>query len=53
MSTFAMSTNGKEIGYPLLGPYLIERSGFYEGQGTPYRVDPRDVLEDFDFLKPQ
>lgn len=43
--------NGKEINYSLLVPHIIERYGFYEGKGTPYRVDPRKVVEVFDFLK--
>jgi hypothetical protein len=30
---------------------MIERYGFYEGKGTPYRVEPRQVIEVFDFLK--
>jgi len=44
-------TNGKEIGYGLLVPYMIERYGFYEGHGTPYRLEPRRVLLVFDFLE--
>ncbi len=44
-------TNGKKLGYSLLVPHMIERYGFYEGKGTPYRVEPREVLEVFDFLK--
>jgi hypothetical protein len=43
---------GKKLGYSLLVPYMIERYGFYEGKGTPYRVDPKQVLAVFDFLKP-
>ena len=43
---------GKELGYSLLVPYMVERYGFYEGKGTPYRVDPAKVLEVFEFLKP-
>jgi hypothetical protein len=43
---------GKKLTYSLLVPHMIERYGFYEGKGTPYRVDPRAVLEVFDFLKP-
>jgi hypothetical protein len=43
--------NGKEVRYGLLVPYMIERYGFYEGKGTPYRLEPRRVLEVFDFLK--
>lgn len=43
--------NGKKLTYSLLVPHLIERYGFYEGRGTPYRVDPAAVLAVFDFLK--
>jgi len=43
--------NGKKLGYSLLVPHMIERYGFYEGKGTPYRVDPRQVIEVLDFLK--
>jgi hypothetical protein len=43
--------NGKELKYSGLVPLMIERYGFYEGKGTPYRVEPRDVIEVFDFLK--
>lgn len=43
--------NGKEIEYSLLVPQMVERYGFYEGKGTPYRVDPAKLLEVFDFLK--
>jgi hypothetical protein len=44
--------NGKKIEYSLLVPFMIERYGFYEGKGTPYRVEPAKVLEVLDFLKP-
>jgi hypothetical protein len=44
---------GKKLEYSLLVPYMIERYGFYEGKGTPYRVDPKDVMAVFDFLKPK
>lgn len=44
-------TSGKMLEYGLLVPYMIERYGFYEGKGTNYRVDPRKVIEVFDFLK--
>ena len=43
--------SGKKLPYSLLVPHLIERYGFYEGHGTPYRVDPRKVLEVLDFLE--
>jgi hypothetical protein len=42
--------NGKKLDYALLVPEMIERYGFYEGKGTPYRVDPRKILEVLDFL---
>jgi hypothetical protein len=43
--------NGKKLEYALLVPYMIERYGFYEGKGTPYRVEARHVVSLFDFLK--
>jgi hypothetical protein len=43
-------SNAKKLGYALLVPYMIERYGFYEGNGTSYRVDPRKVVEVFDFI---
>jgi hypothetical protein len=42
--------NGKTLSYSLLVPHLIERYGFYEGKGTPYRVEPGAILEAFEFL---
>jgi hypothetical protein len=42
--------NGKKIDYSMLVPEMVERYGFYEGKGTPYRVDPNKLLEVFDFL---
>jgi hypothetical protein len=42
--------NGKELQYSLLVPQMIERYGFYEGKGTRYRVEPRKIVEVFDFL---
>jgi hypothetical protein len=42
--------NGKKLQYALLVPEMIERYGFYEGKGTPYRLDPRKILEVLDFL---
>jgi hypothetical protein len=43
--------NGKKLDYSLLVPLMIERYGFYEGKGTPYRVDPERIVEVLDFLK--
>jgi hypothetical protein len=45
--------SGKTLQYSLLVPHMIERYGFYEGKGTSYRVDPRKVVEVFDFLVKQ
>ncbi len=42
--------NGKTLSYSMLVPDMIARYGFYEGKGTKYRVDPRDVFAVFDFL---
>jgi len=42
---------GEKLSYSLLVPHMIERYGFYEGQGTKYRVDPRQVIKVLDFLK--
>jgi hypothetical protein len=44
---------GKKLAYSLLVPDMIERYGFYEGTGTPYRVPPRDIVAVLDFLKPK
>ena len=44
-------SNGKKLEYALLVPYMVERYGFYEGKGTTYRVDPRKVVQVFDFMK--
>jgi hypothetical protein len=44
--------NEKRIEYSLLMPDLIERYGFYEGKGTPYRLEPKKILEVLDFVKP-
>jgi len=41
-----------KLEYSLLLPDLIERYGFYEGKGTPYRIEPRKIVEFLDFLKP-
>jgi len=44
--------NGKKLEYSCLVPALVERYGFYEGKGTPFRVEPQQIVEVFDFLKP-
>jgi hypothetical protein len=55
-NTNATATNldtGKTLTFSLLVPMMVERYGFYEGKGTPYRVDPRKVIEVLDFLQPK
>ncbi|MCI0642304.1 MAG: hypothetical protein L0Y72_14760 [Gemmataceae bacterium] len=42
--------NGKYVEYAELVPAMIERYGFYEGKGTPYRVEPAAIVEVFEFL---
>src|SRR5262249_30974116 len=44
--------SGKPITYSLLVPQMIERYGFYEGKALKYRIEPLQILEVFDFLKP-
>ena len=44
-------TTGKKMKYSPLVPHMIERYGFYEGKGTPYRIEPAEVLELFPYLK--
>lgn len=41
---------GDSISFSSLLPFFIERYGFYEGTGTPYRVSPQKICEVFDFL---
>jgi hypothetical protein len=43
--------NHAQLTYGLLVPYMIERYGFYEGEGTAYRVDPRQAVKVLDFLQ--
>ena len=43
--------NEKRLELSLLMPDLIERYGFYEGQGTPYRLEPRKIVEFLGFVK--
>jgi hypothetical protein len=52
-ATLVNLDSGKKLEYALLVPHLIERYGFYEGKGTPYRVEPRAVVAALDFLKPK
>ena len=43
--------NGKTLAFSPLVPLMVERYGFYEGHGTSYRVDPKDVVDVLTFLK--
>lgn len=42
---------GKTLRCSMLVPVMMERYGFYEGKGTPYRVEPSKIIEVLDFLK--
>jgi len=42
--------NGKSIEFSGMLPDLIAKYGFYEGQGTRYRLSPQQIVEVFDFL---
>jgi len=42
--------SGKTLKYSVLVPVMVERYGFYEGKGTPYRVDPNQIVEVLEFL---
>ena len=46
-------SDGKELKYSLLVPHMIERYGFYEGKGTPYRVEPKAIIDFLDLKKPK
>lgn len=35
--------NGKKIKYSVLGLHLIKRHGFFQGAGSPFRIDPEDL----------
>lgn len=39
--------NRESLSYSLLVPLMVERYGFYEGRGTPYRVEPKKVVAVF------
>ncbi len=38
--------NGRKIKYSVLGLHMIRRHGFFQGVGSPFRIDPAD-LKDF------
>jgi len=35
----------REITYTLLHIHLIGEHGFYEGKGSPFRLEPSDLIE--------
>ncbi len=39
---------GHSLSCACLLPDMIERYGFYEGRGTPYRLEPQDVISTFE-----
>lgn len=43
--------NGKILKFSPLVPMMVERYGFYEGHGTSYRIDPRDIVKVLTFLE--
>ncbi len=43
-ATVTNLATGKRVSYALLVPRMIERYGFYEGRGTPYRLEPSEVI---------
>jgi hypothetical protein len=45
--------NSAVLRYSGLMPDLIWRYGFYEGKGSPYRVEPDAIVKVFDFLVPK
>lgn len=49
-ATIKNLSNGKTLECSLLVPDMIERYGFYEGRGTPYRLEPKQILEVCDLL---
>lgn len=50
-ATLENVATGKKLVYSLLVPMMMERYGFYEGKGTPYRVEPRQIVEVLGFLR--
>jgi hypothetical protein len=42
--TVVNTRTGQSLTYSLLVPHMIERYGFYEGHGTKYRVEPKDII---------
>ena len=49
-ATLTNVKTGAKLTYSLLVAHMVERYGFYEGHGTPYRVDPKAIVKTLDFL---
>lgn len=45
-------TTDAKLAFAEMTPELIQRYGFYEGKGTPWRVPPEAIIEVFDYLRP-
>ncbi len=44
-TTVANKTTGRTITYTDLHIHFIKDHGFYEGKGSPYRLEPNDLIE--------
>ncbi len=40
--------NNQEIKYSILGLHMIRRHGFFQGSGSPFRIDPKDLKSFFE-----
>lgn len=39
--------NGKSVHFSVLGWHMIQAHGFFQGHGSPFRIEPRDLKEFF------
>ena len=44
-------TNGKQLTWSTMMPFLIQRYGFYEGEGTKFRLAPQKIFALLPFLE--
>ncbi|MBU2476051.1 hypothetical protein KKG83_01125 [Candidatus Micrarchaeota archaeon] len=40
-------SNGKELRFSAIHPYLMSQYGFYEGKKVEYRIEPKEIIEFF------
>ena len=40
--------NGKKLRFSMLGWHLIRSHGFFQGKGSPFRIDPRELHDFFE-----